>query len=83
MLYVIAPLPKKLMMDNEPNYTIEIINEGYSNVNIQDGYNPSSTEAVLEAVVTNGTHTVSLSGNDTACNDSKNNPSMHIVAIQL
>jgi len=64
-------LAKKPTTHNDPNAPIDIGNEG--EVNLEEIYNDTSTEAVLQAVVTNETHTLSLGGKDTISNDSKNN----------
>jgi len=67
LLYIIASLT------NDSNAPICINNEAFVSVNMEERYNDTSTEAVVQAVVTNGTHTLSLGGKDTTSNDSKNN----------
>ena len=50
--------------------TIEL--EGCSAITMQEGYDPNSTEAIVQAVENNGKHTLSLDGRSLSCNNSKN-----------
>ena len=50
--------------------TIEL--EGCSAITMQEGCDPNSTEAIVQAVEKNGKHTLSLDGRSLSCNNSKN-----------
>ena len=51
--------------------TIEL--EGCSAITMQEGYDPNSTDAIVQAVVDNdGKHTLSLDGRSLNCKNSKN-----------
>ena len=55
-----------------PDGDIEIMPEACITVNMGEGYNDCSTQAVLEAVEIKGKHTLSLGGKDVISHSSKN-----------
>lgn len=69
MLYI-ALLSKKSLNHDESSSPI-FINEACRLVNMQEDYDPTSTEGVLQAVEINRKHTLSPNGRSTICNDSK------------
>ena len=56
-----------------PDAPITIELEGCSAITMQEGYDPNSTDAIVQAVVDNdGKHTLSLDGRSLNCKNSKN-----------